>query len=384
MKSPLYFIIISLFLLSCSKSEEPTIPPSEQQKLPEEEIVTEKIHDGYVELKTQVEVNMFGELKYTQIEGGLKISGTDISDLTPLESLTKISGGGLTIIDNSILESLKGLQNLTSLGTQFANLIISGNDALTSLTGLEKLSDIAILKVEGNGTLTTISGLDNLKSVGSLSISGNLKLKSISGFNSLENIDGSFELYNNRELATLDGFQNLVSVDKDFLVTYNVELNSLEDFESLEHIGSNVEIASNDELIDLDGFKKITWLHAIEITKNSKLQNLKGLESLKTVEYIFGIAENPSLESINHLSNLISIGYASYIVENVKLTTLQGLENLEDSGSYRFLIKYNTTLTNLCSIQTLIQEMDDVSNIEIEFNLFNPTPQEVLNDNCAL
>jgi len=106
---------------------------------------------------------------------------------------------------NNALTSLTGLENLTSIG---GNLKIDGNDALISLTGLDKLTSIGgDLWIRFNDALSDLSGLDNVTSInkGDLKIVNNDFLISISG---LENIDCSsinnLDICDNISLSTCE------------------------------------------------------------------------------------------------------------------------------------------------------------------------------------
>ena len=71
---------------------------------------------GDVTLYTQAEVNAF-VVNYpdcTHIPGALSISGSDISDLSPLSNITGIEGR--LYIGSTQLHSLAGLGNLASIG----------------------------------------------------------------------------------------------------------------------------------------------------------------------------------------------------------------------------------------------------------------------------
>ena len=94
-----------------------------------------QVIEGDVTLSTQAEVNSFTG---TSVTGYLKISGSDIVDLSPLSTLTSV-GGYLGIRSNSSLTSLDGLSALTSVG---GDMFVYYNDVLTNLDGLSALSSV--------------------------------------------------------------------------------------------------------------------------------------------------------------------------------------------------------------------------------------------------
>ncbi|MFA7688398.1 MAG: hypothetical protein WCY25_11085, partial [Moheibacter sp.] len=116
---------------------------------------------GNVGLYSQADVNNFATNypNCTEITGNLTISGSDITDLSPLSNLTQI-GGVLSIYSNSQLNSLNGLDNLTQIG---GVLYISDNSQLTNLDELSNLTSVgADLVIQFNYSLTDISGLQNI------------------------------------------------------------------------------------------------------------------------------------------------------------------------------------------------------------------------------
>ena len=70
---------------------------------------------GNKTLASQADVIAFGAI-FTDITGNLTISGADITDLTPLSTLTSV-GGNLKLLFNSKLKNLDGLSGITSVGS---------------------------------------------------------------------------------------------------------------------------------------------------------------------------------------------------------------------------------------------------------------------------
>lgn len=114
---------------------------------------------GDITLSTQAEVDQF-KIDYpncTQITGNLIVAAnsgtTNITDLTPLENLTSVSG--LMVIDNNQnLTSLNGLNNLTTVG---GLLIIANNATLTNINGLSSLTSIGShITIESNASLAIV------------------------------------------------------------------------------------------------------------------------------------------------------------------------------------------------------------------------------------
>lgn len=148
-------------------------------------ISSAQVIEGDISLTTQAEVDSFSG---TSITGSLYIKGNDITDLTPLSSLTSV-GDDLEIGNNAALTTLDGLNNINSVGY---NLVVIDNPVLTNLDGLINVTSVGhILEVRYNDTLTTLDGLSNITSVGSnLSVNGNSSLNSFCGLYSLLSNNG--------------------------------------------------------------------------------------------------------------------------------------------------------------------------------------------------
>src|SRR5690606_37323692 len=188
---------------------------------------------GDVILNSQTEVDAFATNypNCTEISGSLQISGSDITDLSPLSNLTSV-GGYLQINDNSNLTNLDGLSNLTSVG---GNLYISANSSLTNLYGLNNLTSVGVnLYIVSNSNLTSLDGLSNLTSVGGhLTINNNSSLTNLDGLNNLTSVGGHLTINSNSSLTNLDGLSNLTSVGGYLYIQSN---SSLTDISGLQNI----------------------------------------------------------------------------------------------------------------------------------------------------
>jgi len=133
---------------------------------------------AFLTLTTQAEVNA---VNCSSVTGILTISGPDITDLSPLSSVTSV-GGDLFIQDNPVLTNLVGLGGITSVGE---DLFIAGNPVLTNLDGLAGITSVggAFLQIHDNAVLTNLDGLSGITSVGgNLQINRNGVLTNLDGF----------------------------------------------------------------------------------------------------------------------------------------------------------------------------------------------------------
>jgi len=185
---------------------------NERVKQPEDIACDNGTFVGNVLLSTQQEVDDFGAMCYSKIDGSLVIGAefegiNDIVDLSSLSSLNQIftsnpneSTGWLRIRANNLV-SLNGLQNITSVnGLKINNcyeiLDLLGLDALENIGG--NPNDYQTLDIHSNAELTSLEGLNNLVSIGSteflsyIRFAGNPKLQNLEALALLEEINGEF------------------------------------------------------------------------------------------------------------------------------------------------------------------------------------------------
>ncbi len=167
----------------------------------------------------------------TELEGDIRISGSDINNLFGLNVINSI-GGDLWIYETSFV-NLEGFNNITSIG---GNLQFTSN-YITSLTGLESLDSIhgtlifgwASPCYGGNPLLTSLTGLETVTYVGGLIINDNNGLTNLSGLYNLTSIGGYLKLNHNDALTSLAGLDsiNAASID-DLIIMNNYSLSTCE------------------------------------------------------------------------------------------------------------------------------------------------------------
>ncbi len=381
------------------------------------------------------------------IGGRLTISGNDITNLSGLSQLTTLNS--VYIYQNNSLTNLYGLQNVTSvyslhIGTMELNR--GGNPALTSLTGLDALTNISYdLEIFDNPSLTSLTGLDNLTYIGmSLSVSENEMLSSIAslknvttigyaggitwhgfgisinntvltsleGLENITNFRGEISISQNPVLTNIAGLENIVIdslnglwiYDNPSLVTCNLEnlcsylenptgevsiYNNAEGCDSpvemahecgitvpclpfghyyflsqsdinnfrinypdCKELGGQVYIRGND-IVNLNGLIGVASINGdLNIDTCKLIIDLKGLDSLKTVGNSININANEALTSLNGLDNLQTVGWGISVCHNPVLTNLSGLDKLTSTtGGLR--IEDNKKLTSLFGLDNL-------------------------------
>ena len=156
-----------------------------------------------VEFKSQADVDAFCGCEV--ITGDVRITG-DVTSLAPLDGLKEI-GGFLAIFSAELLD-FKGLESLTSIGT---DIYLGNNPLLKSLEGLGNIPQLGgSFVVESNPVLETMNGI-NLKSVKVLTISGNDALIDLTAFKDIQKLRG-LSITANKSLQNLEGLNQLTTL----------------------------------------------------------------------------------------------------------------------------------------------------------------------------
>jgi len=242
-----------------------------------------KVNDEQVAPEWTGSILLRNENDVTQLEGFSSITGNVVIDDTDFEStnaltdILSISGSLLVqenkklvdlkglnlssqftvensviIVDNAKLLTTKGLESLTSLG---GSLYLNKNPRLENLLGFKNIENIgekltigsydnSDIGGSGNAALKSLSGLNRLTSVGSLIIEVNPSLASLEGANSLKNISDTLLIYNNKNLINLNGLETVTSVGT-LVVTKNPLLQNLGGLDSLENL-NNIDLRNNE------------------------------------------------------------------------------------------------------------------------------------------
>ncbi|WP_394838228.1 chitobiase/beta-hexosaminidase C-terminal domain-containing protein [Pendulispora rubella] len=168
--------------------------------------------------------NLKGLEHLTTIDAGLSVSKTtDLVDLSGLENLR--SAGSLRIID-TMLQSLRGLEKLTTLTSPGFGISLQDNSELTDIGSLK-----ALTKVGGEVDLTR-----------------NARLGSLSGLRSLESVGGAFRISECNALPNLAGLEALTSIGGNLTVSFNRPLVSVDGLSALAQLGGGFSMSDNQTL----------------------------------------------------------------------------------------------------------------------------------------
>lgn len=235
------------------------------------------IYRGDLRLRTQSNLEFYGNLGITKIEGLLRIQtqlDDPIVDLTPLNSIHEVEF--LEIVDTPGLVTLEGLENLQT----------------------------GFIYLEGNVNLENMNAL-NLDST-PLTYMGLVNLYSFNDYSSLSNIEeiGTLALYN-MPLTNLEPFNNIKRIQT-LSLSY---MNDLEDLTSLhlEYVGRLLAINRNNNLESLAGLESIQGVGEfceVEIYLNPSLTDFCSLTaftqpaSAQDLYTVWGNGFNPTFQDL--------------------------------------------------------------------------------------
>nr|NQU91118.1 T9SS type A sorting domain-containing protein [Bacteroidota bacterium] len=233
------------------------------------------------------------------IEGNLSIEGNqNMTGLYGLNNITYV--GGSVWIRNNALMTLSDLSNLSSIG---GVLEISENPNLSSLMGLHNVNSVgSSISIFRNSSLQDLNGMNGLTLVsGKLGIGktmsgGNNALTSLAGLENVTKIEGDLRIFCNNNLPDLSGLDNLAEIEGNLIIGYrefglggNPSLTSLQGLNSLNWVGGDLSICDN-PVQDLDALMNVDSIGGwLDIISNPSLTSLSGLDSIAegTIEKLF-------------------------------------------------------------------------------------------------
>ncbi len=174
------------------------------------------------------------------------------------------------------------------------------------------------------------------------------------------------------DLTDLSALAKLHAVAGKLEISGNSQLDDLSGLEQLEQVGA-LSIHDNADLDDLSGLQNLHDAASVVISNNGELGTLRGLEGLTRVEQL--VIDHNGLYQTLGLSNLAEIG--DLIVEdNAKLNSLRGLQSLSHARSVQ--IRNNPRLCALGMLPALARVDHDVTLLENR-GLSRPDVRQLLN-----
>ncbi len=214
---------------------------------------------------------------------------------------------GAVIIQSSNINNLNGLSQLTLISGSVLRIFNSHN--LTNLTGLNNLQSVAFsLDIQNNNSLTSLEGLDGLTNVGTLRITNNDNLESFNGLNNLTTVSSQLQIISNNSISSFQGFDNLESAYTIYIEN-NASLINFSGLNNLTNIGYSIYIAICNSLESLHGLESLTSIKSVSLNNNNQLSDINALENINPgiLEQI-SLYHNPSLSfcAINSFCQFIT------------------------------------------------------------------------------
>jgi hypothetical protein len=286
-----------------------------------------------------------------QCNGGTIISGTitvrAAADLAQLAGANCVDGDLLIVGTDFTGIDLRDLQTVTG------DVVVAGNEQLTSLDGIGSIRDLGRgYLLQGNPQLTSLGALGNIRTASQISIVANDGLADLHGLESIIDTTAGITIANNNALASLAGLDNLTSATHTISIRGNQALTSVDalanarslhiieisgnpelpqiSLPSLEKTAARVLINSNANLVTLDFPALTTMGEFLQANGNDKLQSINAPNLLTTSGVL--VTSNGSLQSLA-MPNLVLTTGKIDLTGNLKLAQVDfgALESTGDS-----------------------------------------------------
>lgn len=254
---------------------------------------------GDVTFESQEDIDQFFLLHptCTTINGNLRIH-KDVSDVTQLSGLSTITG--TLIIDETELVDLDGLNNINSLGS----LSIVNNSLLESISALSNFipanEEEFILEINRNSSIEDLTGLENITGAKNIIINNN-SLLNLDALNNLTIVYHSFQMYGNVYLVNIHGLSGLEEVrgsgqpdgSGSLDIRFNYSLESLQGLNNLKKL--NILLLERNILLpDLQGLENLTECNLLAVAFSSAMTTLQGIGKISNLESLL-LWENENL-----------------------------------------------------------------------------------------
>jgi len=335
------------------------------------------------------------------LTGGIVINScTNLSSLNGLQNITSL-GSNLSLVGNPALVNLTGLNGLTSLNNNssgtLGNIFMNNNSSLTSLDGLQNLTNLTKDNLANTKTgfaiyncnsLTDISALGNINNavVESIAISNNTSLnncaiatvcnklavdtnwvtisgnatgcESIAVVQAACNPDpcpqGDVTLTTQAEVDTfIAQYPNCTEIDGNLIIS-GITTNNLTGLNNITTVNGFLSI-SGTNITNGNIFNNLTSVSGmINIQNNPVLSDLSGFNALVSTPNTIQINNNQSLTQVSGFNALTTVGLnlsvLGAVVNPLPLNSISGFSNVQSVG---YLLIRNTALANLSQLSSL-------------------------------
>jgi hypothetical protein len=278
--------------------------------------------------------------------------------------------GGVTICNNTALETLAGLEALTMVGADHWGMGVNlcNNLALTNTDAIGGMIHIAgSLEVTNNAAVQALTGFETIMNIGanenhtSIAILNNGQLQTVTI--GAQEVTGSVEIENNPQLVLLDmtGLSVIGANDdgESLVVIQNDNIQDLAGLQGLQGaLTGAITIAANRNLLSLNGLQQVVSAGAdnsgvaLAISDNHALETTAGLALQGVLEGAVHIMHNPNLKVLAGLQAISEIqadhnGVALNVYMNNVLENLLGFSGLTGDIEGAVQIESNAALADL-------------------------------------
>jgi len=306
-------------------------------------------------------VTLDGLSNLTSIGGSFIAAGTRLVIMQGLEKLESI-GGDLIYYENNYLQSLDGMQTLTHLG---GDIRVSNNPFFVSLSALSGLPDTLNSVFLGVNNAYSLNGLfDGVKVVkGDLLVGGaGINLEPLK---SLKEVRGTLNVmpYYPANFAWLDGLESLGGL------TINCQnLDELDGLPLVTRIEGNFEIFNANRPVTFSGFNQLTYVDTLFIFGNPGLIRLTGLNNVDTLGYL-SVSDNPALQELGGFDQLNTVLSNISLWNNNQVSAFGAFNHLKTVGG-RVDVNGSWLADDLSGFQSL-ESVGDILYIASAYKLTN-------------
>ncbi|HKP59099.1 MAG TPA: hypothetical protein VJV78_20395, partial [Polyangiales bacterium] len=341
-----------------------------------------------VDGQLQISSSVFNDSSSSQLvslkglENLRSVGALSLSRLPLVPDLQPLSG--LESAQTVEINRMDGLRNLEGLGKlSWQNVTITENSKLEALDGLHAPDGVSAVLLSGNSVLSSVKALSGLRKIGTLSLTQLDSLKSLDG---LQGIQPGYDQLSIVECKALTDLTGLGAFPNVFEINSNAELRSLAGpmpalqlvsatiwgNPKLESIGgfvapgpqaqAEIVLQSLPSLKSLSDLKGLQQVSGLGIGTCDALKDLTGLEAL-TSGQVIALLDNAGLSSLKGLDALQTLEQGLRIEMSPALTSLQGMPKLQRLGNLAIL--GSNGLKNLQGLEALTA----IGNLELSGNL---------------
>ena len=322
------------------------------------EVPNKEIHDlTGLEFATNLTWLDLGS-EFVSGSGGGYINNNNISDFSPLSSLTSLERLYLDNTDIPDISVLSGLPNLTLLDLSYNSIL--DYSPLSKLTSLEGLSLRRIYLADISDLISVLSGLPNLTL---LDLSSNDTISDFSPLSSLPNLTRLSLI--SSSISDVSWISSLTNLE-----WLTLSYNDISDITPLSNL-TNLETVwlGNNNISDISAVANMTNLEWLRLERNS-ISDISALSDLTNLRSLW-LSRN-SISDISALSGLTSLtslySYNCLISDITPLSNLTRLERLSLNNYNIQGLSYNnisdiTPLSNLTNLRMLSLRINSISDL---------------------